>query len=85
VLTVQIINTATGAVVATLGTYSTKVVLGDTLLPDATLQTQTGTAWTVPAGGGSFSIRYTFTFLSALFGNGFGDDIGVSPPTTTCV
>jgi hypothetical protein len=85
VLTVQIVNTTTGAVVANVGTYATKTgVTGATLLADSTNQSQTGTNWTVPAGGGSYSLQYQFTFLDAASGNLVADDIGDTAPFTFC-
>ncbi len=84
---VLIINTATSAVVATLAIYTTSTtpVAGEIQLPDDMLQSQTPVSFTAPAGGGTYSLQFNFTFLLPGVGtNGVGDDIGVSPPTITC-
>jgi hypothetical protein len=66
-----------------LATYATAATAGATTLPDMTLQTFS-TTFVPPAGGGTYQVVYTFTFINVATGNGAGDDIGVTAPVVTC-
>ena len=53
------------------------------LTPDQAVQNWT-VKFTPPAGGGTYTFQYVYSFANGTGSNGVADDIGVTAPAITC-